>query len=133
MYCNKCGKENNNTNKFCIGCGEKLENNIIDEKKEKKGYSNLSIVSLIFCILQFVLTFISSKIEFLSFLSNIPWILISLVLAIISRCIHKDTMSLIMIIIDAILIVLLIILLIALMMFFAALFETLLTGCSQLS
>ena len=139
MYCKKCGKENESVSKFCKNCGEKIEtkelnqntsNNIVD--KEKIGSTTLSIISLIFCVLQFVATFIASKVSYLEFLSNIPWIIISLILAIISRCKYKDTMSLVMIIIDSVLIVLMIIGVIILFWFFANLFEIALTGCSQL-
>lgn len=139
MYCNKCGRENNNTNKFCISCGKKLETNkvnieqsIKEPKKTRLGHTTLSLLSLIFCILQFVISFIASKVNFLEFLNNIPFILISLVLAIISRCIYKDTMSLVMIIIDSVLMVLMIIGIILLMIFFVAALEELATGCSQL-
>lgn len=138
MYCSKCGKENDNTGKFCGNCGEKIEikeqvQNINIKNNKKMGSTNLSIISLIFCILQFAATFIASEIPILEFLYNIPWVLISLVLAIISRCKYKDTMSLVLIIIDSILIILMIIGVIILLWFFSSLFEIALTGCGQLS
>lgn len=136
MYCSKCGKENNNTSKFCKNCGEQLEKEQVQNtniaNNKKLGNTNLSIISLIFCILQFVATFIASEVPILDFLYNIPWLLISLILAIISRCKYKDTMSLVLIIVDSILIVLMIIGAIILLCFFASLFEMAITGCSQL-
>lgn len=132
MYCNKCGKENNNANKFCISCGEKIE--VLDQthNKEKIGSSNLSIISLVFCIVQFISTFIFSNIEFLKFFSKVPWIIISLILAIISKCKYNDRLSLIMIIIDIILIVLYIILIIIFFFLFISLIESLLEGCAEI-
>mgnify|MGYP003296782807 CR=1 FL=1 len=34
-YCEKCGKENIDENKFCISCGQKFENNIQEENVEE--------------------------------------------------------------------------------------------------
>ncbi|MBQ9071589.1 MAG: zinc ribbon domain-containing protein [Bacilli bacterium] len=138
MYCGNCGKENDNTSKFCENCGKNIErkeiiqdNNIVDNKKI--GSTTLSILSLVFCIVQVVSIFITNTFDGLDFLTSIPWIIVSLVLAIISRCKYKDTMSLVMIIIDSVLIVLMIIGAIILFWLFISLFEVLLTGCNQLS
>lgn len=131
MYCSKCGKENNNTSNFCKSCGAKLEK--VKNNTKQNNPPTLSILSLIFCILQFVATFIASKINYLDFLYNIPWVVISLVLAIISRCLYKDTLSLVLIIVDVVLIVLIIIGFILLFFFLISALETMLFGCSQLA
>ena len=77
-------------------------------KPEKKSNSNLSIISLIFLICEIV-SGIFGILEF------VPWIYVSLTLAIISKCKYNDKMSLVVLIIDIILITLSIILAIILL------------------
>ena len=87
----------------------KKENN---EEKNKISSTKLSKVSLIFLILEFAVSFISEQVDALNFLNEIPYLIISLVLAIISQCKDKDKLSLAIIIVDSVLILLSIIILI---------------------
>ncbi|MBR6690647.1 MAG: zinc ribbon domain-containing protein [Bacilli bacterium] len=134
MYCKNCGRENNNIDKFCNNCGENLYENkeltLPKEKKNKLSHTTLSLLSLIFCAFKIAVIVLPDKLIYLSFLRNIPWILISLVLAIVSRCKYKDTMSLIMIIIDIVLIILLLIVMIIMTFFLLNLFKLITMGCN---
>ncbi len=52
MFCQKCGKENKNSSKYCASCGEKLgENNVIQTNTDEPKV--LSILSLVFSIILF--------------------------------------------------------------------------------
>lgn len=52
MYCQKCGKEILNGDKYCINCGIKIEEieNKVSYEGQFKNYLGLSIVGIIFCI-----------------------------------------------------------------------------------
>jgi len=129
MRCINCGIENEENNKFCINCGSKLQ---MSDKKNNK-MPTLSIVALIFFIAQFLsfpLKFILGK-----FVLNMPYTLISLIFAIISRIKNNDKVSLVIIIVDYVIISLSIIFMIILFFFAAYLFKTALgslDGCSNM-
>lgn len=110
------------------------EKNINLEKTSTKlAKTNLSLISLILTILQFVVPLITYFIDSLSFLEKIPYVIISLILAIISKCKYSDKLSLIMIIINAIIIGLEIIFLILMVLFFATAIDSIITGCTSIS
>ena len=126
MYCIRCGKENNDNSNYCINCGNKLEvnkYNISKEdtiKKDNLGYTNLSIASLICLIVRFFSTFIGIVLSS-RWIIEIPWLLVSLVLSIISRVKYKDKMSKVLLIVDIVLMVIeliLFIILIIIVIFF---------------
>ena len=50
MICQKCGKENITNSKFCVGCGEKLSNNIKSAKFKwnKKSIITITVVFVLF-------------------------------------------------------------------------------------
>ena len=102
MYCSKCGSKNEDTSKFCINCGEKLEittaidGNINNEKKLSK--TNLSIASLVCLVISFIATPAGYFLQ-IKRLYEVPWFFISLILAIISRVKYKDKMSKVLIVI----------------------------------
>ena len=73
--------------------------------------------------------FIASSIEQLNFLRYLPYVLVALILAIISKCKYNDKLSLIMIIIDAVLIGIIIIFIILNILIIAAAFESVINGC----
>lgn len=131
MFCSNCGKENSNDSKFCTNCGVKLgqpiavsiENNLTNESvnlqsknTNKKKIPTLSWISLgflgmqLFCFLcqfnGFLYKCVYSK---LLFIFEFPYVIVSLILAIISRVKNKDKMSLVLIIVDTVVIVLAII------------------------
>ena len=139
MFCSKCGKQSDKDSKFCNSCGANLfvnqhltNNNNNQEQNKKISHTKLSIISLCFLIAQFVMYFIGNSISALGFLCSIPWVFISLVLAIVSKCKNNDTMSLILIIIDSIVIVLGIIFTIVAVFLFASLVEATIFGCGEL-
>ena len=80
----------------------------MDNKKKRQSDSTLSIVALIFFILD---TFSFSNM-WIIFFNVIPFGLVSLVLAIISNVKYKDTLSIVVIVLDVIKIVALLILVI---------------------
>ena len=90
---------------------KKEEDNYKEIKsKDIMKYSTLSIISSVMTGFKFIIVFIFPKIfninnSFMNFLNNIPFIIISLILAIISRCTKKDTLSKVIIIIDMIYII----------------------------
>ncbi len=110
------------------------EKNINLEKTSTRlAKTNLSLISLILTILQFVVPLITYFIDSLSFLGKIPYVIISLILAIISRCKYADKLSLIMIITDAVIIGMEIIFLILMVLFFAIAIDSIITGCTSIS
>ena len=112
----------------------KQENNLnIAKDNIKLAKTKLSFASLILTILQFVIPFITSSVEQLSFLRKLPYVLVALILAIISKCKYNDKLSLTMIIIDSVLIGVTIILGILSILFFAAAIESIINGCSGFS
>jgi len=142
MFCSKCGNENNKESKYCAVCGASLlENQPIEQHQTNKKLENtrlsntpLSFISLGCLIMQVIVLSFIKNIGILSFLTNIPWILISLVLAIISKCKNNDKLSGIMMIIDIIGIILFIIWMIIGLLFFSFVFGELLDefiGCVQ--
>lgn len=131
MKCINCGKENKDNTNFCSNCGVKLEQKIQKESAQNgnidikqiqntnnKKIPTLSWVALGFLCMQ-LLCFLCQYVEFLYkyvyskvlFLFEFPYVIVSLILAIISRVINKDKMSLALIIVDAIIIVIVICLL----------------------
>lgn len=131
MKCINCGKENKDNTNFCSNCGVKLEQQIQKESAQNgninikqiqntnnKKIPTLSWIALGFLCMQ-LLCFLCQYVEFLYkyvyskvlFLFEFPYIIVSLILAIISRVINKDKMSLALIIVDAIIIVIVICLL----------------------
>ena len=140
MFCSKCGKENIKESKFCAGCGASLlDNQPIEQHQTNKNFKKtrlsntpLSLISLGCLIMQVIVLSFVKNIGILSFLTNIPWILISLVLAIISKCKNNDKLSGIMIIINIIVIILFIIWMVIGLLFFSFVFGELLDefiGC----
>lgn len=138
MYCSKCGTKNETSSNFCINCGSKLDgtNNTITNVDNNVNNNdlqstNLSIASLVCLIVKFVSIFIgfasSSKWFF-----ELPWLLASLILAIISRVKYKDKMSKVLIIVDAILMVLEIILFIIAIIFLSLLVANFIEGCREI-
>ena len=137
MYCNKCGTKNENDSNYCINCGNKLENNNVIFNNSNNSINNdgvvektnLSIASLVCLGIKFLSVFVgfisSSKWFF-----ELPWLLISLVLAIISRVKYKDKMSKILIIVDSILLVIEIILFIIVMIILTIFVSEMIEGCN---
>ena len=120
MYCIRCGTENKDNSNYCTHCGNKLEvnNNIQVNKvdsvnREQMGSTNLSIASLVCLILKFVSLF-GGLLSSSKWIMEVPWLLASLILAIISRVKYKDKMSKVLLIVDIILMVLEVILFIIL-------------------
>lgn len=110
------------------------ENNINLAKDNKQlGKTKLSFASLILTILQVVMPMITSFIEPLSFLGQLPYIIVALILAIISKCKYNDKLSLVMIVVDAVLIGMGIIFLMLALLFFAAAIESIISGCTDMS
>ncbi len=147
MKCINCGKENKNNTNFCSNCGVKLEQQIqqdstqngnIDIKQiqntNNKKKPTLSWVSLGFLCMQ-LLCFLCQYVEFLYkyvyskllFMFEFPYIIVSLILAIISRVKNKDKMSLVLIIVDAIIIGIVI----CLLAIFAIALANLYSSCSN--
>ena len=140
MRCSKCDTELSENTKFCTKCGTKVGDVVPSETSigEKVKKLTLSQWALGFLIIKGII--------FLSFFSGIikndailafPGIVISLVLAIISRCRHKDKMSLFLIVIDSILIfieiaviVVYVLLLGLLLRAGVSIFEQIIQGCS---
>lgn len=137
MYCNKCGTKNENDSIYCVNCGNKLVNNneIVNNSNNSINSNglvektNLSIASLVCLGIKFLSIFVgfvsSSKWFF-----ELPWLLISLVLAIISRVKYKDKMSKILIIVDSILLVIEIILFIIIMIILSIFISEVVGGCN---
>lgn len=63
MYCSKCGVENENSNKYCYNCGNKLD---IKNSVTSSGYKETSLVLGIICLISSV---------FLSIIGFIPGII----------------------------------------------------------
>ena len=136
MKCSKCNYENQEHSNFCNNCGSKLEisntteenSNLQNENNKKKKIPALSWVSFgfllmqLFCFLcqfsQIINKHIYSK---LLFIFELPYVLVSLILAIISRIKNKDTMSLVVLIIDSVIISLAIIFVIIAVIFIISL------------
>ena len=118
MYCRNCGFKNEENSRFCGSCGSELHANyinqnnginIVNSDNKKKGIPVLSWISfglLMFKILTIVISIIAYNSNFSIYLMWIPSLLGSLITAIISRVMNKDTMSLVVMIIDIILIAL---------------------------
>lgn len=131
-YCKFCGKEIEVNSKFCGYCGNSLEsnNNQIKEKTERKKYSTLSLIALILLGCTFIdvilaFTPIGYTLEIFNTLFSLMFIA-SLILSIISRVIHKDTLSLILIIVTSALILLSLILVIIFTFFLTS---VIVSGC----
>ena len=140
MKCINCGDENKNSANFCSNCGTKLEQNIQSNQNVSSQNANnskiptLSWVSLGFLCMQlfcffcqnagFTFKTVHSK---ASFVFEFPYIIVSLILAIISRVKNKDRMSLAVIIVDAIVIFIVIIFIILA----AILFASVINSCSD--
>ena len=135
MYCSNCGKKNDNETKFCENCGNKLEvqkeivNNNVINNNQKKKIPVLSWLSLcfLFAKVAIIIYCIFSNNYFNNYVSNydgiydyngmsglsyIPFLTTSLILSIVSRVKNKDTMSLVVMVIDIVLFALLIIMII---------------------
>jgi len=131
MYCNKCGIKNNDTNKFCINCGNNIERKINYNKvKEKLAKSELSLIAMYLFIANFLSYLLMGFTDLFDFLASIPWIPVSLILSIISKCKYNDKLSLVMIILNCVVIGLSIIIVILVFVFFFSLFEMLINGFS---
>lgn len=138
MNCNNCGYKNEKNSNFCMNCGVKLENvqNIEEEQAKvndvKQKVSVLSWIAFsllligIFCsICRFNIN-ISNK-NILYYIINLPWIVTSLILAIISRVKNKDKMSIVIVIIDTIILAIRVICIIVL----AILFVSVINACND--
>ena len=108
MECKNCGKENDEGNMFCYNCGNPLKEETI-QKDNKKKNSKLSWIALGFLIWQIIAPLFSNifivKNTIINIIFEFPWILVSLILTIVSRCIYKDKLSKYLLIIELILIV----------------------------
>ena len=106
------------------------ENNInLSINNIQLGKTKLSLASLILTILQVVMPLLASFVKPLSFLGQLPYIIIALILAIISKCKYNDKLSLVMIVIDAVLIGVVVIVLMLAIICFAAAIEAIIAGC----
>lgn len=137
MKCLKCGSLNDSECKFCSNCGNPLPE--VNGKQITNKLKKMSMISLLFLIFQFLIPFlfrwlniICSLFTEFKILSNLmdfiiyfPWALVSLVLAIISRSLYKDQLSLIVLIIDLVLLFLAI----TTFIFFAAFINWVSVGC----
>lgn len=92
--------------------------------------TKLSKASLILLILQFIMPILTIFLGPFKFLVSLPYLLASLVLAIISKCQYNDKLSSIMIIVDIILMVIGLILAFLVIILFASIFESMLSGCT---
>ena len=117
MYCRNCGFKNEENSRFCGSCGSELYSNVnqfsvvnnVNQANTKKGIPVLSWISfglLMFKLLIIVISIIAYNSNFSTYLMWLPCLLGSLITAIISRVMNKDTMSLVVMIIDIILIAL---------------------------
>ena len=153
MKCNYCGNEINKDAKFCPDCGARIENSIQQEKmldsnndsyKQKTpenknkipvlswisfGFLCMQLLSYIFLFNRALYNSIYSK--FL-YIFEIPYVLVSFVLAIISRVKNKDNMSLVLIIIDSVLIALSIIFLILAVILLVSIINEIIEGCGSI-
>lgn len=131
MKCINCGNESKENDNFCTNCGVRLgqsieistENNVTNESvnlqsknTNKKRIPTLSWISLgflgmqLFCFLcQFNGFLYKNVYSKLLFIFEFPYVIVSLILAIISRVKNKDKMSLVLIIVDSVVIVIAII------------------------
>lgn len=106
------------------------ENNInLTQDNRQLSKTNLSFSSLILTILQIVMSSIPLP-NSLSFLGQLPYITVALILAIISKCKYNDKLSLVMIIVDAVLIGISIIVFLIAILFVLVTIESIATGCS---
>lgn len=134
MKCPNCGGNIQENDIYCGNCGTKIKN---VENKITNKVPTISLVSLVFLIIG-VLTFISGMIlssldysnKILDYILYCPYILISLIIAIVGRVMNKDKLSLIVLIIDVALIILVIIFLIFLFFLFIYAINTIIEGCS---
>ena len=134
MKCLNCGGDLQESDIYCGKCGTKVKN---VENKITNKVPTISLVSLVFLIIG-VLTFISGMIlssldysnKILDFVLYFPYILISLIIAIVGRVMNKDKLSLIVLIVDAILIILFVIFFIVTFFFFIHVISLIVEGCS---
>lgn len=134
MKCPNCGGDLQESDIYCGKCGIKVKN---VENKITNKVPTISLVSLVFLIIG-VLTFISGMIlssldysnKILDFVLYFPYILISLIIAIVGRVMNKDKLSLIVLIVDAILIILFVIFFIVTFFFFIHVISLIVEGCS---
>lgn len=145
MKCINCGNENKDNTNFCSNCGVKLEQQIQQEPAQNgnidikqiqntnnKKIPTLSWVASGFLCMQ-LLCFGGLYVDIMVYESKLlfifafPYVIVSLILAIISRVRNKDKMSLALIIVDAVIIIiaicLLVIFVIALGKMFSSCFE----------
>ena len=118
MKCNKCGSENLENVNYCTNCGTKIavennENKIVENNTNNSknkipvlswvslGLLCMQLIGFLCMINSFLYKFIGSK---LSIIFELPYVVASLILAIISRVKNKDKMSLILIIVDSVVI-----------------------------
>lgn len=126
MYCIKCGKKLENDDKFCDNCGTAVDNNLQNNipqsqtstpkisTKDNQKITDFMKWSLVFLAMRFASYFfysisLKTNIEILIKIANtiymVPWLVISLIFAIISRVKYKDKLSSTFICINIVLII----------------------------
>ncbi len=159
MKCNNCGTNIENNKNFCPNCGIKIEqtiqqnqensvqngvvsenNNLQTQNASKEKKNTLSWISLGFLVMQlfcFICQFSGLLYKYvyskLLFIFEFPYIIVSLILAIISRAKNKDKMSLVLIIVDITVIFILIIFIVLAVILFASLINACLTPNSSVN
>ena len=51
MLCSKCGKENDNKNKFCSNCGAVLDNTPSQSMPKHKGGKKILLLGIFCCLI----------------------------------------------------------------------------------
>lgn len=134
MKCPKCGEDVQENDIYCGKCGTKIKNieNTIPNKVPIISWVSLGF--LVLEVLVFICGMVLSSMDYankeLDYLLYFPYILISLIMAIIGRVLNKDKLSLIVLIIDVVLIVLFVIFSIITVFFFISVINSFVEGCS---